>query len=79
MPGPHLGLFLKFACSGWAGSSLLLGHFSSCGGLATLQVAVPASHCGGFSRCGAQALGGVGLSGRGSWVWSMGFSSWGAG
>ena len=40
-----LTIFFPFGC---AGSSLLLGLFSSCG--------AQASHCGGFS-CRAQALG----------------------
>ena len=82
MPGPHLGLFFFFfnlsilaglALHCCSGSSLVAvsGLLSSC--------AVPASHHGGFSCCGAQALGCVGFSGRGSWVWSTGFSSCGAG
>ena len=44
-----------------AGSSLLRGLFSSCGKRELLSsCSVQASHCGGFSCCRAQALGGVG-------------------
>ena len=44
-----MGLILFF---GSAGSLLLRGLFSSCGAWA--------SHCGGFSCCGAEALGHAG-------------------
>ena len=80
MPGPHLGLFFFFNLCILAGLAL-----HCCSGYSLVAVsrllsgcAVPASHCGGFS-CGAQALGSVGFSGRGSWVWSTGFSSCGSG
>ena len=33
------------------------GRYSSCGALATLPCSVRASHCSGFSCCGARALG----------------------
>ena len=52
--------FLIFGC---AGSSLLCGLFSSCSewGLLSRSCAW-ASHCGGFSCCGAQALGQEGFA-----------------
>ena len=51
----HTGLaVLGLRCCMWAFSSCSQqGLLSSCGGLA--------SHCGGFSGCGAQALGHVGF------------------
>ena len=46
---------LFISCSG---SLLLYGLFSSCGELRLLSsCGAQASHCGGFSRCGAEALG----------------------
>ena len=48
---------------GCAGSSLLLGLFPSCGEQELLSSCdVPASYCGGFSCCGAWALGCLGFS-----------------
>ena len=41
---------------------LLLGLFSSCGEQASLHRSAGASHRGGFSCCGAQALGHLGFS-----------------
>ena len=56
--------------------------FSSCGERWLLFVAVPASHCGGFSCCGVQALGAwasvvvaCGLSSCGSWALERRLSS----
>ena len=55
--------FKKKSYFGFAGSSLLLGLFSSCSTQGLLSVcSVWASHCGGFSCCRAQALGHVGFS-----------------
>ena len=52
-----------------AGSLLLRGLFSSCRELELpSRCGVWASHCRGFSCCGAQALGHVGISSCGSWV-----------
>ena len=48
-------LFIYFRC---AGSLLLSGLFSSCGKQGFLSsCSGPAFHCGGFFRCGAQAIG----------------------
>ena len=56
---------LYFFIFGCAGSSLLPGLFSSCGGGRLLSsCGVQASHCSGLS-CGAQAVGRAGFSGRG--------------
>ena len=53
-------LFLYLFIFGCAGSSLLHGLLLSC--------SVWVSHCGGFSYCGAQALGCVGFSRCGTWA-----------
>ena len=45
---------------GSAGSSLLLGLFSSCD--------AQASYCSSFSYCGARALGLAGFSNCGTWA-----------
>ena len=49
--------FIYLFTFGYAGSSLLGGLFSRCGGQGLLSSCnAQASHCGGFSCCGAQAL-----------------------
>ena len=51
-------LFYNWFIYGRAGSWLLLGLFSSCGEQGLLSsCSAWASHCGGFSCCGAQAVG----------------------
>ena len=56
----HYGFVLFIFYS--AGSSLLCGLFSGCGGWGRLCSCIArASHCGGFSCCGARALGSWGL------------------
>ena len=57
----HICLFINFVDC--AGSLLLQGPFSSCRELELpSRCGVWASHCRGFSCCGAQALGHVGIS-----------------
>ena len=64
---------------GCAGSSLLLRLFSSCGEQELLSGChVPASYCGGFSCCGAWALGSLGFSGCSSRVLEQRLSTCGA-
>ena len=59
-------LFIYFGC---AGSPLLCRLFSRCGEWGLLSTwGVQASHCGGFSSCGALALWDVGLSVCGMWA-----------
>ena len=49
--------FIYLFTFGYAGSSLLGGLFSRCGGQGLLSSCnAQASHCGGFSCCGAQSL-----------------------
>ena len=67
---PHCS-FLKLNLSnfGFAGFPLLCGLFSSCGKLGLpYSCNVWASHCGGFSCCGAGALGHVGFCTCGTWA-----------
>ena len=59
-------LFIYFGC---AGSPLLCRLFSRCGEWGLLSTwGVQASHCGGFSSCGALALWDVGFSVCGMWA-----------
>ena len=63
----------EFALFGFAGSSLLLGLFSSRSKQGLISTcSVWASHCGGFSCCRAWALGHVGFSSCGSRLQSTG-------
>ena len=51
-------LFIYLFIFGYSGSLLLPELYSSCGEQGLLSsCGVRASHCSGFSRCGAQALG----------------------
>ena len=61
-------LFMNLFCYGCAGSLLLCGLFSSCGERRHLSRCVRASHCVGFSCCGAQALGYTGSSSCHTWA-----------
>ena len=62
-------IFIYQFVFGSAGSSLLHELFSSCGEQGPLSSCdVWASRCGGFSCCGAQALGHAGLSSCGMWA-----------
>ena len=55
-----INFFKIFGCTG---SSLLCGLFSSCSEWGLLsRSGAWASHCGGFSCCGAQALGQEGFA-----------------
>ena len=69
-------VILIFDC---AGSSLLHAGFLSLPGAgATLGCSAWASHRGGFSCCGAQALRHTGFSSCSSWALQLGLSSCGA-
>ena len=78
-------LFIYLFIYGCVGSLLLLAGFLQLWRAgATLRCGVWASHCGGFSCCGAQALGtwasvvvAHGLSSCGSWALERRFSSCG--
>ena len=62
-------LFTYLFSFGCAGSSLLCGTLSTCGEQRQLSsCSGKASHYGGFSCCGAWALGLVGFSSWGSWA-----------
>ena len=53
----NINLFIYLFIYGCVGSSLLCSSFLQLGGAgATLHCGTQASHCGGFSCCGAQAL-----------------------
>ena len=78
--------FLKFFIFGCVGSSLLcVGFIQLWRAGATLCCGAQASHCGGFSSCGARTLGArdsvvaaCGLSSCGTWALELRLSSCGA-
>ena len=67
-------LYFYLFIFGCAGSCCCTQAFSSCGERGCSLVAVRASHRGGSSCCGAQALGSQASAVAAHWLWAMGAS-----